>query len=132
MLGGLVGAYLAIQYIPGAWQTQFGALSQGVKPGVSLRAGVACEAALAFLLNLVILYSLSGRPLALQHGFVPRCRSCWEGMHAFSSACRRCAGTRRKVLGALAPLVVTIVLVRGLHRHFVSDQGLPGRSSRAA
>ncbi len=61
MLGGLVGAYLAIQYIPAAWQTQFGALAQGVKPGVSLQAGVACEAALAFLLNLVILYSLSGR-----------------------------------------------------------------------
>jgi glycerol uptake facilitator-like aquaporin len=58
VLGGLLGAYAAIQYIPAPWQSDFDALSSGVKPGVSLWAGVACEAILAFLLNVTILYSL--------------------------------------------------------------------------
>ena len=59
VVGGLLGAYAAIQYIPPSWQTDFAALSSGVKPGVSLWAGSACEAILAFLLNMAILYSLS-------------------------------------------------------------------------
>ena len=35
-----------------------GPLAQGVKPGVSLAAGVACEFVLAFLLNLAIFASM--------------------------------------------------------------------------
>ena len=58
VVGGLLGAYAAIHYIPSPWQTEFDALSSGIKPGVSLWAGVACEAILAFLLNVAILYSL--------------------------------------------------------------------------
>lgn len=36
-----------------------GGLAEGVKPGVSLAAGAFCEFALAFVLNLAILYSMS-------------------------------------------------------------------------
>ena len=58
VLGGLLGAYAAIEYIPASWQSDFESLSSGVKPGISLWAGFTCEAILAFLLNIVILYSL--------------------------------------------------------------------------
>ena len=36
-----------------------GGLAEGVKPGVSLAAGAFCEFALALVLNLAILYSMS-------------------------------------------------------------------------
>ena len=36
-----------------------GGLAEGVKPGVSLTAGAFCEFALALVLNLAILYSMS-------------------------------------------------------------------------
>lgn len=39
--------------------SKVGDLAEGVKPGVSLAAGASCEFALAFLLNVAILYSMS-------------------------------------------------------------------------
>jgi hypothetical protein len=39
-------------------RSKVGGLAQGVKPGVTLAEGAACEAALAFFLNLAILYSM--------------------------------------------------------------------------
>ncbi|BDA44538.1 probable aquaporin SIP1-1 at C-terminar half [Coccomyxa sp. Obi] len=76
--GGLAGAAAAINYIPKSWLRNVGELAEGVKPGVSLAAGAFCEFALAFVLNLAILYSMS---------------------------------TKRKLVGALTPLVITVVLV---------------------
>ena len=45
-----------------------GPLAQGVKPGVSLAAGVACEFTLAFLLNLVIFIAI-GEQLSANRDF---------------------------------------------------------------
>ncbi|EIE21310.1 aquaporin-like protein [Coccomyxa subellipsoidea C-169] len=90
--GGVLGAAAAIKYIPKPWLRNLGELAEGVKPGVSLAAGAFCEFALALVLNLAILYSMS---------------------------------TKRKLVGALAPLVITVVLV-------VAGAGFTGPSMNPA
>ncbi|CAL5228070.1 g11138 [Coccomyxa viridis] len=90
--GGVLGAGGALHVLPSTWKRTLGPLAHGVKPGVSLAAGVACEFALAFLLNLAIFASM---------------------------------GTQLKLVGALLPLVATIILV-------VAGSGLTGPSMNPA
>jgi len=130
-LGGAVGTAVALRWVPRGWQGRFRTFDRGLKPGVSLAAGAACEGALSFLINLVVLWSLATRC-----GCTPRCTravkspfcvlpQCACGarrvfMQTEEWACkRRCrpgppssALRRRKRLGYVAPLAATVVLAR--------------------
>ncbi|KAK9810267.1 hypothetical protein WJX72_007660 [[Myrmecia] bisecta] len=57
-IGGVVGAAAALRAIPPAWQSKFPNFGKGLRPGVSLGSGMACEATLGFLLNLCVLWSI--------------------------------------------------------------------------
>jgi len=56
-----VGTAVALRWVPRGWQGRFRTFDRGLKPGVSLAAGAACEGALSFLINLVVLWSLATR-----------------------------------------------------------------------
>lgn len=61
VVGGVLGAVAALVFIPVSWQRNFYKMALGPRPGVSLRVAVLAEAALTYLLNLVILYATSAR-----------------------------------------------------------------------
>ena len=126
-----MGTAVALRWVPRGWQGRFRTFDRGLKPGVSLAAGAACEGALSFLINLVVLWSLATRC-----GCTPRCTravkspfcvlpQCACGarrvfMQTEEWACkRRCrpgppssALRRRKRLGYVAPLAATVMLAR--------------------
>ena len=60
-LGGAVGTAVALRWVPHSWQGRFRTFDQGIKAGVSLTTGAACEGVLSFAINMVILWSLTTR-----------------------------------------------------------------------
>lgn len=62
VFGGVLGATLAILLVPDHLQRSFAGFGLGVRPGVLLWQGVACELALALILNVIVLWSLNANP----------------------------------------------------------------------
>ncbi len=62
VLGGVLGATLAIVLVPKDLQRSFSGFGLGVRPGVLLWQGLVCELALALVLNLIVLWSLDVNP----------------------------------------------------------------------
>lgn len=62
ILGGVLGATLAILLIPQHLQRSFSGFGLGVRPGVLLWQGLLCELVLALVLNLIVLWSMNVNP----------------------------------------------------------------------
>ncbi|KAI8472976.1 MAG: aquaporin-like protein [Monoraphidium minutum] len=59
VVGAVLGAFLAVSMLPDWLKDHFHKLPGGLAPGVSLPVGMACEAVLGCILNLVVLYSMT-------------------------------------------------------------------------
>ncbi|KAK9810940.1 hypothetical protein WJX73_010268 [Symbiochloris irregularis] len=60
-LGAVGGSAAAFYLVPSSWQGKFKSLGGGLRPGVSLTAGLTCELLLGFLLHTIVMWSISMR-----------------------------------------------------------------------
>mmetsp|Transcript_35393 Transcript_35393/g.78569 ORF Transcript_35393/g.78569 Transcript_35393/m.78569 type:complete len:266 (+) Transcript_35393:169-966(+) len=65
LAGALLGTYAAMLLTPVVYQGRFHQLSGGLRDGVALELGFACEAVLTMILNLIFLYSMGAKRKAV-------------------------------------------------------------------
>lgn len=89
-----MGTAVALRWVPRSWQGRFRTFDQGIKPGVSLATGAACEGVLSFAINMVILWSLTTRWGLAWRTQLCSCSLCSLGRRACGrSKFRRAVGT---------------------------------------